>query len=101
MDRDETIVSQAIIAWIGWGERSWPSQDERRIVDSVGSDKAAELLPRLRELKKEFFESNARHTVANLQDMGEAAAGEFRRQHPEISDEAVQALTWLYTYTYK
>jgi len=33
--------------------------------------------------------------------MGELAAEDCTRKHPEISDEAVEALAWCYTFAHK
>jgi hypothetical protein len=98
---DASLVSQAIVIWTGWGQATWPVRDEARVVKRFGVDTAADLLPRIRELAREFYSSDARDVIADLKEMGDVAAGEFRRAHPELSDEAVQALVWCYTYDNK
>jgi hypothetical protein len=37
----------------------------------------------------------------DLVEMGAIASAQFRQKHPEISDEAIRALAWCYTYDYK
>jgi hypothetical protein len=98
---DASVVSQGIVVWTGWGQTSWPIRDEARLVDQFGSDIAADLLPRIRELEDDFYASDARFTVSDLKVMGEVAADQFRKAHPEISDDAVRAFAWCYTYDYK
>jgi hypothetical protein len=68
-------------------------------VREFGTAGAAELLPWLRDLEDDFFASDARPVAPDLVTMGEPAAEDFRRKHPEISDEAVEALAWCYTFT--
>ncbi|MHB1597265.1 MAG: hypothetical protein ACYCO9_23235 [Streptosporangiaceae bacterium] len=101
MSLDVALVSSAIVVWTGWGKTSWPSRDENRLVEVFGSDMAAELLPRLRELEDEFYASDERFVVADLGEMGDAAAEQFRRVHPELSEDAIRAFAWCYTYDYK
>ena len=95
------LLSQAIVVWTGRGRTAWPSRDERYVVEQFGEDVAVTLMPAIKELAADFYLSSARDTVADLSEMGDVAASEFRSRHPEISEEAVQALRWCYTYDYK
>jgi hypothetical protein len=101
MTVNASLLSEAIVVWTGWGQAPRPIRDEARLVDQFGSDTAADLMPGLRQLEDEFYASDAQFTVADLKEMGDVAADQFRRAHPEISDDAVRALAWCYTYDYK
>ena len=94
-------VSDALVVWHGWGRTSWPHHDEDRVVEMFGKEDAVELLTVLHRLENEFFESDAVHVAPDLTTMGDRAAAEFRHRHPELSDDAVAALRWCYTFTYK
>jgi hypothetical protein len=98
---DAELVSAAIVAWTGHGVSTHPSRDEGRVIAALGEERALTVLRVVLELKREFYESDARHTVADLAEMGDVAAEQFRRVHPEISDEALSALAWCYTFDYK
>lgn len=99
---DASLLSAAIVIWTEWeGDRPWPLRDEASLVDRLGPEMAAELLPRLQMLEKEFYESDAVHRAWEIPDVGELAAKDFRKRHPEITEEAVQALTWCYMYDNK
>jgi hypothetical protein len=97
----EPSVSEALIVWIGWGETRWPARDEARLAARYGSTTAADLLPRLRALHSEFYESDASNVSPDLVSMGERGAAQFRARHPELSEAAVQALGWCYTWDFK
>jgi hypothetical protein len=97
----DAVLSKAVVVWTGRGSCSWPLRDDDRVIERFGTDRALDLLPAVRRLKDEFYESDASRTVANLVEMGDAAATRFRRLHPEVSEEAVQALAWCYAYDYK
>jgi len=101
MTVDAQELSRAIVVWSGWGETSWPARDEARVLDEFGHERAAELIPRIREAKDEFYASDARFLVADLANMAEQAKADFRRGRSDLSDEAVAALAWCYTYDYK
>ncbi len=102
MTVDASLLSTAIVIWTGWdGDSPWPLRDEALLVERFGSEMTAELLPRLRMIEKEFYETDADQRAWDLAEVGDLAANDFRKRHPEISEEAVQALTWCYTYDNK
>lgn len=55
----------------------------------------------LKRLEYEFYESDARHAAPGDAEMAEMAASQFRDRHPELSEEAINAFAWCYTYDYK
>ena len=98
---DDQIVSEAVVVWTQRGHSPWPRRDDAAIVERYGSDRAARLIPAVHRLADDFFSSDASNTVASLIEMGDVAAAEFRERNPAVSTEAVEALTWLYTYANK
>ena len=82
-------------------ETSWPSRDDDRLTEKFGADAALDLIPAVHTLEQEFYESDANLTAHDLVEMGEMASVRFRQRHPEVTDEAVDALAWCYTWTYK
>ncbi len=102
MTIDPSLLSKAIVIWTGLETDSpWPLCEEALLVERFGSEMAAELLPSIRKLEEEFYESDARDRASDLAEMGDLAANDFRKRHPEISEEAIQALAWRYTFDYK
>lgn len=97
---DPAVTSEAIVVWTGRGRTAWPARDEALLVERFGED-AANLLPVVKRLAHEFYESDAKHVAVDLKAMGGQAAEEFRSRHPEISQEAVEALAWCYTWDHK
>jgi hypothetical protein len=95
------LVAEAIVVWTGWGRAAWPLRDESVLVDHFGAEAAAELMPLVRELEDDFYSSEARHQAGDLREMGKMATTQFRMKHPDLATEAVEALSWCYTYDYK
>jgi hypothetical protein len=94
-------LSTALIIWTGFGHTPWPQRDEDRLARHIGTDATIELLPQLRKLEDDFYATTAWQTAPDLQAMGHLASEDFRRNHPEISAEAVSALAWCYTWDHK
>jgi hypothetical protein len=98
---DPAQLSTALIIWTGFGQTPWPQRDEERLVRHIGADAAIELMPQLRKLEDDFYATSAWQTAPDLPAMDRQASEDFKRNHPEISDEAVNALAWCYTWDHK
>jgi hypothetical protein len=94
-------VSDALVVWTGWGRTSWPKRDERRLAEVFGEAMAVELLPLVRRLEEEFYESDTRFTAPDLRSMRNDAKARFRDLHPELSEGAIKALAWCYTFDHR
>lgn len=98
---DGVAASRAVVVWTGYGRSSWPARDEERLVSEFPLELATELVPVVRRLEDDFYRSDAHLTAPDLETMASVASAAFRTLHPEISDDAVAALAWCYTYDYK
>jgi hypothetical protein len=94
-------ISRAIVMWTGYRNEPKPSRDDEHFAMVIGADAARDLLPNIRRMQDEFYESDAYNTVAGLDEMARTAAAEFRGRHPELSDEAIDALAWCYSWDWK
>lgn len=94
-------VSEAVVIWTGKRHDAWPTLGDARVVERFGELRGRELVDAVHRLSDEFYESDANQTIADLVEMGAAAAARFRALHPEISDEAVDALEWCYVWDFK
>lgn len=101
MPVDGDAVSLAVVVWTGYGHSSWPARDEDRLVSEFGPELATDLAPLVRRLEDDFYRSDAHLTAPDLRTMASEASNAFQVLHPEITDEAVAALAWCYTYDYK
>jgi hypothetical protein len=95
------LVSEAIVLWTGQDLFSYPHEDDARLVEQYGEDKALTLIPIVRALAHEFDQSDAAHTVEGLKEMGVAAEARFAALHPELTSEALHALGWRYVWRWK
>jgi hypothetical protein len=66
-----------------------------------GEAVARDPLPRLRRLQEDFYSSTAHNTAPDLKTMGDQAAEDFRRMHPETGDDEVEAPVWCYVWDWR
>ncbi|MGB3411970.1 MAG: hypothetical protein WBA45_12330 [Microthrixaceae bacterium] len=100
-DLNTDELSEAVVLWTGFGETSWPVRDEERVVRRFGSEAAATLVSEICSLNDDFYESDAALHETSLAEAGRKAAHRFAVRHPQVSEAAVQALTWCYTFDWK
>ena len=98
---DAAQISKALIVWLGYGELPWPATSEQRLQDHFGSEVATRLLPTVVSLFEEFYDSDASRFASDLESMAAMASAPFAERHPDLTEEAVAALAWSYTYDFK
>jgi hypothetical protein len=100
-DLSADLLSEAVVVWTGPGDTAAPVLDDKRVVRRFGTAMAATLVPAIRGLYADFRNSDAALRVADLAEAGCEAAREFAVLHPEISEAAVNALAWCYTWDWR
>jgi hypothetical protein len=98
---DPELLSEATVTWIWSPSKSYPTQNDAAVLARFGPAVGPAVLTEIGALKDDFFRSSAFREVHGLAAIGDHAAAEFRARHPEISEDAVQALAACYTYAYK
>lgn len=93
-------VSEAVVIWTGHGSAMSPVRDESRVEDRFG-ELAVDLMPLVRALDDDCYDSDARHVAIDEADMARRAKADFQALHPEVSEAAAEALAWCYTYDYR
>jgi hypothetical protein len=98
---DWETIGQAIVVFTGWGHASWPSRDEKRVIERFGPEAAERLLPLVRRYHAAFMASQAQSRASDLVEIGAMATEEFVRDHPLVPPDALAALAWSYTFDCK
>lgn len=97
---EDEILTRAVVVWTGWGTEAWPTRDDN-VLKEFGPERGLDLVQAVHRLKDDLYKSDAKFTAPDLATMGDRAAEQFRVRHPEIGEDAVEALAWCYTYDYK
>ncbi len=92
---------EAVRLWTGWGQSIMPSRNDKRVVDRFGEDAAAKLLPVMKSLEDDFYASDAQLVAVSPQEMEKLACEHFKRKHPTVAEEIVNAFAWCYTFDFK
>lgn len=92
---------ESVRIWTGYGDKMMPSRKDSELLKHFGKEKGEELLSQIKALEEDFYLSDAHRVAANLQDMAARCADDFRKRHPGIADDIVNAFVWCYTFDYK
>ena len=98
---DVAVLSEVVVLWSGWDRSTHPDRSDARIQERFGEDQAVAILAELHALVDDFYASDAKLVSPDLAAMSVRATTQFKKSHPDISDDAVNALAWCYTFDYK
>lgn len=80
---------------------SWPQHDEDAVIKEFGEEKGKILVDQIHSLVQEMFEIKVdweKHTLTSAADFGR---DEIKKRFPGLSDEALAALWWKFTFDMK
>lgn len=100
-EADKPLLAEAVCEWTGWGKNVMPRRDETAVKRRFGSEAGGRLLPLLNALAEDFYATNARYVAADLAEMGDMAAADFKAKYPALPAEVAEAFAWCYTFDYK
>ena len=95
------VFTEAFLIWTAYGRDIMPRRDDASVVTRFGDKAASKLLPEIKSMIDEFYQSDAKYTATDLVEMGKIATKEFQAKHPEITGEVLKALAWCYTFDFK
>ena len=93
-------LSRAIIEYLAKGRSSFPKTDEAAVVAAAGDD-AADMVVRVREIVDEMMAIEVDWSESSLSEGARTARATMASQHPELSDEALDALHWMFSYSWR
>ncbi|GAA4637784.1 hypothetical protein GCM10023196_093000 [Actinoallomurus vinaceus] len=88
-----------MIVYLSVGRSPFPHADPEHLAEIFG-DEAERLLPYVKELSSEIMTIEIDWSTHTLDSATEMAMTQMRKRHPELSDEAIEALGWSFGYSY-
>lgn len=94
-------VSLALVRFMGYGVELYPKEDAARIEKEFGSERASALEERVRPILSEFAALKPDWSRHSLADAAEWAGNEMKRRHPGLSEESIEAMSWIFVWRWK
>jgi hypothetical protein len=101
MSDTKNAVSEAIVLFLGFGRAPSPSRDRDRLFEEFGGVEGTRLDRVVNSLLKEVGAIEVDWSVHSLETAGHFAREEMRRRHPGLSEAALRAIEWKFTYDWR
>jgi len=93
--------SRAVILLLGFGITSSPVIDPARLAVAFGPTLATELEAFVRQVLDDVDDVDLDWTGLSLEAAGERAADFAHARYPELSDQALRAISWKVTFDWR
>lgn len=94
-------VGAAVVAYLRAGLAASPGRDAAAVAALAGPGAAERLLDRVSALVQESLAVPVDWDRAGLADAGRQVAAEMGRRHHELTEEALAALAWNFTFAWR
>jgi hypothetical protein len=88
----------AVLIYLGVGISSYPTRLPDALCDYVGDDRADPLRERVDALLSEAWLDPADWGTTDLSEAQRHVEDKIRASHPELTEDAVRALGWHFSY---
>lgn len=101
MAQTPDLLSKAIVLFIGFGEAFAPDHDATRLVREFGATEAAVLEPKVRAILDELGTTRVNWSKHTLVSAEQEVLATMHARHPGLSEEALRALGWDFTFFWR
>lgn len=96
-----TDLSEAVVLYLRFDDAPMPRHDHERLLAQFGPDKGQEIGQRVETLMDELGRVKIDWSAHSLDSGTDAARAEMKAKHPELSERALDALAWKFSYDWK
>lgn len=101
MNTENDELSEAIVLYTGWRQRPAPMVDESKVVDRFGLPGAPALLEKIRAIFEVVGAMPVDWSVHTLASAGEVVRSHVRAKYPCLSEDALRAVAWKFTFDWR
>jgi len=96
--KKDPTLSMAVLVYTGVGISSYPTSLPDALADYLGSDRADAFKDRVDALRQEAWLDRDEWGANDLVAVTREIEDRMRVAHPELSEDAIQALGWTFSY---
>ena len=101
MQNETNELSNAIILFLGFGSASSPRRDQARLVQEFGTTQGTAIGSQVVALVDELGRFQVDWSRHSLNSAGDLVRTEMHARHPGLSDAALRALAWKFTFDWR
>jgi hypothetical protein len=93
--------SEAMILFLGRGISPYPKRDPERLTERFGNGDGFDLIRYVQSVLDEMYDVQPDWSQGDLASETDKALNRVRTNHPELSDDALAALRWSFSWDWK
>jgi hypothetical protein len=101
MSQIDRLLSSAVISYTGYGSAIVPIESPERLNAAIGQAMVSEYQKRVENLLEELNSFQADWNSMDLIEATKVVRNEMSALHPELSDEALDALAWSFSWWWR
>lgn len=101
MATNSNVLSRALVAYLGYGIDRFPKEDMSRLISTFGEELSTKLRPQVQEILAELGQLKPNWEVHTLESSGAWAKQEMKKRHPNLDNDALDALGWTFTWWWR
>jgi hypothetical protein len=94
-------LSQALILYLGFETANTPAKDSTAVYRVFGEPRGSRLEAEVRSVLAEMDRLPVDWSTETLETVGELARSAMHALHPALSDSALDALAWRFTWSWR
>jgi hypothetical protein len=101
MQNSDPELSEAVVLFLGYGIDSTPARHSAKLVERFGAQRAAILQAQVNALRSEIGSIHIDWKLHTLVTGSDFAQAHMKVHHPELSKEALNALSWEFSWDWR
>jgi len=101
MNVSPSDLSEGIVLYLGFGKERSPCEDSVGLVAEFGKEKASFIENKIVGLINEANSIQINWDVNSLSSAGKEVHELIRRNHPQLSEQALRAIEWKFTFDWR
>lgn len=101
MNHVSTNLNDAIVRFTGYGKAIHPMENKELVAEIFSSKEWPQILERLDSIIGELNQLKPDWSSCSLAQAGKWAKAEMKSKHPELNEDALNALEWTFTWWWR
>jgi hypothetical protein len=97
----DDVLSRAVQLYLGYGSASYPQEDAAAVTEEFGAERGAQILWRAQSVIRDAGDLRPDWKTHSLGSAKEWAEGEMKARYPDLTNGALSALGWAFSYWWK
>ena len=95
------LLNKALTKYLGYEENSYPRECKECIKEQYGDQLGGKLIEKIEEIIHALDQLKPDWDFLSFEDSADWSKKQIHRLYPELNDDSLNALAWLFTWWWK